>query len=188
MATYNDSYSPPRQPIPSSPISIVDIFFPGFTNISAAIQQLQASQTNGYAQMLCICGIAVFFGRYAYKHLKAFVETHFSSFHSKPPLALSDGQQGTPSTSPTLVKHMTCWSPGHPLSHLPTRHLHLLLASAREEEDSPTATPMTAGRNRSSSRLGKGPSSSGIKGTCLYTGACRVGIASSRKKRYLSPA
>jgi hypothetical protein len=52
---------------------------------------------------------------------------------------------------------MTCWSPGHPLNHLPTRHLHLLLASAREEEGSPATTGMRARRNRSNIRLGKGP-------------------------------
>jgi chaperone BCS1 len=80
MASYNESYFLPRQLAPSYPISIVDIFFPGFTNISAAIQQLQISNSNGYARILCICGALVFLGKYAYKYLKAFVETYFSSW------------------------------------------------------------------------------------------------------------
>jgi chaperone BCS1 len=80
MAAYNDSYSLPRQPVPSNPISIVDILFPGFTNISSAIQQLQVGDSNGYARILCISGIVVLLGKYAYKYLKAFVETYFSSW------------------------------------------------------------------------------------------------------------
>lgn len=79
MATYNDSYSLPRQPVPSHPISIVDIFFPGLTNISAAIQQLQVGNSNDYAGILCICGFVVFVGKYAYRYLKEFVDTYFSS-------------------------------------------------------------------------------------------------------------
>ena len=81
MATYNDSYPLPRNPIP--PISIVDIFFPGFTNISAAFQQLQSSNTSGFAQMLCICGIALFFGRYPYNSVKEFVNTYLSPYLPK---------------------------------------------------------------------------------------------------------
>ncbi|KAF4626888.1 hypothetical protein G7Y89_g11268 [Cudoniella acicularis] len=49
MSTCNNTYSPPSQPAPSHPISIVDIFFPGLTNISAALQQLQAGNSNSYA-------------------------------------------------------------------------------------------------------------------------------------------
>jgi len=75
MATYNDSHSLPRQPVPSYPLSIVDIFFPGFISISAAVQQLQAGDTNGYARILCICGIVLFLGKYAYNSVKAFVDT-----------------------------------------------------------------------------------------------------------------
>jgi chaperone BCS1 len=77
MATYNDSHSLPRQLVLSCPISIVDIFFPGFTNISAALQQLQAGNTNGYAQMLCIYGIFFFLGKYACKYFGELVVTYF---------------------------------------------------------------------------------------------------------------
>jgi hypothetical protein len=50
---------------------MVDVFFPGLTNIPAALQQLQAGNPNSYGRMLCICGLAVFFG--------ALVATYFSS-------------------------------------------------------------------------------------------------------------
>jgi chaperone BCS1 len=69
-----------RLSLSSSPVSVVDIFLPGFTNISAAIQQLQVSDSNGFARMLCICGIIVFLAKYAYTYLKAVVETYFSSW------------------------------------------------------------------------------------------------------------
>jgi chaperone BCS1 len=58
---------------------MVDVFFPGLTNIPAALQQLQAGNPNSYGRMLCICGLAVFFGRYAKDFFGALVTTYFSS-------------------------------------------------------------------------------------------------------------
>jgi chaperone BCS1 len=93
MATYNDNFSLPRQPLsslPSYPISIVDILFPGLTNGAAAFHQLQSGDSNSYAGMLCICGILVFFGRYAYKYLRDFVTVFFSSYRTISLVTLSD--------------------------------------------------------------------------------------------------
>ncbi|PVH70485.1 P-loop containing nucleoside triphosphate hydrolase protein [Cadophora sp. DSE1049] len=78
MAAHNNSYSLPSQPLPLSPISMVDVFFPGLTNIPAALQQLQAGP-NSYGRVLCICGLAVFFGRYTKDFFRALVATHFTS-------------------------------------------------------------------------------------------------------------
>jgi chaperone BCS1 len=128
MASNNQTYSLPSQPVPLNPISIVDIFFPGLNNISAALQQLQASSPNSYGGMLCICGIVVFLGKYAYKSVKEFVDTYFSSWLSTSLVGLSDNQQLPLSTSPIPMKHTTCLSPGYPLSHLPTGHLPSSLA------------------------------------------------------------
>jgi chaperone BCS1 len=79
MAAHNNAYSLPSQPPPVSPISKVDAFFPGLTNISAALQRLLAGNPNSYGRMLCICGLAVFFGRYAKDFFGALVTTYFSS-------------------------------------------------------------------------------------------------------------
>ena len=57
---------------------MVDVFFPGLTNIPAALQQLQAGP-NSYGRVLCICGLAMLFGRYTKDFFRALVETHFSS-------------------------------------------------------------------------------------------------------------
>ncbi|KAK0628116.1 putative mitochondrial chaperone bcs1 [Bombardia bombarda] len=60
-------------------MSIVDIVFPGFTGISAVVQQLLAGNLNSYTQLLCICGMLMFFGRYACRFLGdvvELVETH----------------------------------------------------------------------------------------------------------------
>lgn len=78
MAAHNNTFSLPSQPLPVSPISMVDVFFPGLTNIPAALQQLQAGP-NSYGRVLCICGLAVFFGRYVKDFFEAFVTRHFSS-------------------------------------------------------------------------------------------------------------
>jgi hypothetical protein len=58
----------------------MDIFFPGFTNISTAFQQLQGNNTDSYAQMLCILGIVAFFSKYAYNYVNRFVDTYFSPY------------------------------------------------------------------------------------------------------------
>ncbi|PGH34350.1 hypothetical protein GX50_02833 [[Emmonsia] crescens] len=41
-------------------ISIVDIFFPGFTSISASIQQLLVTDLNSCAHILCFCSMLLF--------------------------------------------------------------------------------------------------------------------------------
>jgi hypothetical protein len=61
----------------------VDIFFPGFTNISAAIQQLQVGNSNGFARIICICGAVFLLEKYAYKYWREFVTGYFSSWLSK---------------------------------------------------------------------------------------------------------
>jgi chaperone BCS1 len=63
-------------------MSIVDIFFPGFSGLSATVQQLSAGNLNSYAGLFCIGGIFVFLGRYVYSYLKELVETYFSSWLS----------------------------------------------------------------------------------------------------------
>jgi chaperone BCS1 len=81
MAAHNNIYSVPSQPPPLSPISIsiVDVFFPGLTNILAELQQLLAGNPNSYGRMLCICGLAVFLGRYIKDFFSALVTKYFSS-------------------------------------------------------------------------------------------------------------
>ncbi|PVH71960.1 hypothetical protein DL98DRAFT_434131, partial [Cadophora sp. DSE1049] len=54
-----------------------NVFFPGLTNISTTLQQLQASNSNSYNRILCICGLAVFFGKYTKNFFKILVATYF---------------------------------------------------------------------------------------------------------------
>jgi chaperone BCS1 len=77
MAAHNNAYSLPSQPLLLSPILIIDVFFPRLTNIPAVLQQLQAGP-NSYGRVLCICGLAVFFGRYVKDFFEVFVTRHFS--------------------------------------------------------------------------------------------------------------
>lgn len=74
----------PVQPMPSHQMSIVDVFFqdvffPGFSGISATMQQVLAGNVDSYARLLCIGGMLVFLARYAYRYVKKVVETYFSS-------------------------------------------------------------------------------------------------------------
>ncbi len=93
MAAHNNAHSLPSQPLPLSPILIVDVFFPGLTNISTALQQLLASNPNSYGRMLCIYGLAVFFGRYIKDFFGTLVATYFSSWLLRLLITYSDKQQ-----------------------------------------------------------------------------------------------
>lgn len=79
MAAFNKTSSLPFQSIQSPQVSIVDVFLPGFAGMSPAIQQLLAGNLNNYTGLLCIWGILVFLGRYAYEYLWEFVGKFLSS-------------------------------------------------------------------------------------------------------------
>ncbi|OJD12142.1 hypothetical protein AJ78_07213 [Emergomyces pasteurianus Ep9510] len=78
MNSFNVAGSLPIHTVPSQ-ISIVDAFFPGFTAISASIQQVLAGNLNSYAHLLCFCGMLLFLGRYAARYLMDLMETYFTS-------------------------------------------------------------------------------------------------------------
>jgi chaperone BCS1 len=67
----------------SHQISIIDVIFPGFSGISASIQQLLAGNLNSHARILCIVAVFVIMVRYAYRYAKGIVEDNFSIW---PPL------------------------------------------------------------------------------------------------------
>ncbi|KAL2372525.1 hypothetical protein RJZ57_003027 [Blastomyces gilchristii] len=78
MNSFNVAGSLPIHTVPSQ-ISIVDAFFPGFTAISASVQQLLAGDLNSYAHLLCFCSMLLFLGRYAVRYLTDLMETYFTS-------------------------------------------------------------------------------------------------------------
>lgn len=76
--------------------SLVDIFFPGFSFISASAQHLLAGDLNGLTRLLCACGIFVLFARYACNHMSSVVRNYFSSYFSPSddPYLISDSFDG----------------------------------------------------------------------------------------------
>ncbi|KAM0268546.1 hypothetical protein ACHAQH_009950 [Verticillium albo-atrum] len=76
MAFLNDAM--PQSPLlaTSSHVSILDIFFPGFTGVSAVFQQLASGKLDNYAYLLCICGLLLFFGKATFRLVEGLVETH----------------------------------------------------------------------------------------------------------------
>ncbi|KAK2005331.1 P-loop containing nucleoside triphosphate hydrolase protein [Colletotrichum eremochloae] len=60
-------------------MSIVDVFFPGFTSIATASQQYLGINLDYWAGLICICGMILFFGKLAYKSIGDFVNTHLTS-------------------------------------------------------------------------------------------------------------
>ncbi|KUL81422.1 hypothetical protein ZTR_09480 [Talaromyces verruculosus] len=67
-------------PIPplGHPISVVDIFFPGFSALNATAQQLLLNNTNGYVRLLCIGAVFAIFARYAYRHTNDLINKYFT--------------------------------------------------------------------------------------------------------------
>lgn len=47
-------------------VSIVDIFFPGFSVLNATVQQLLLNNMNGYVRLLCILVVFAIFACYVY--------------------------------------------------------------------------------------------------------------------------
>jgi hypothetical protein len=68
----------PMHPM-APPISVVDIFFPGFSALNATAQQLLLNNTNGYVRLLCIGAVFAIFARYAYRYTNDLINKYFSS-------------------------------------------------------------------------------------------------------------
>lgn len=66
---------------PSS-MSILDVFFPGFSMASASAQQLLAGNLDSYTRLLCTLGMLVLFTRYAVRYVGELVRSYFSSYSS----------------------------------------------------------------------------------------------------------
>lgn len=60
-------------------VSVRGYLFPGFSSLSATVQQLLIGNLNSYARLLCIGRMLVFLVRYAYSYVKELVKTFFSS-------------------------------------------------------------------------------------------------------------
>ncbi|KUL81905.1 hypothetical protein ZTR_09532 [Talaromyces verruculosus] len=77
MNAFSGAEYPPMHPV-ASPISVVDIFFPGFSALNATAQQLLLNNTNGYVRLLCIGAVFAIFARYAYRHTNDLINKYFT--------------------------------------------------------------------------------------------------------------
>ena len=66
-----------------SQTSLVDVFFPGFSVISASAQQLLAGNLDSYTRVLCTLGMFVLFARYTVRYVWELVRSYFSSYASR---------------------------------------------------------------------------------------------------------
>lgn len=64
----------------TSSMSVVDIFFPGFSAVNASAQQLLLGDTDGYVRLLCMGAVLAIFARYAYNYTNDLINKYFSSF------------------------------------------------------------------------------------------------------------
>ncbi|KZL81265.1 hypothetical protein CI238_12584 [Colletotrichum incanum] len=60
-------------------VSMIDIFFSGFTGITTALHQLLNGNLDSYAGLLCICGMLMIFGKFLCRTVGGFVDTYFTS-------------------------------------------------------------------------------------------------------------
>ncbi|KAK0370663.1 mitochondrial chaperone BCS1 [Colletotrichum limetticola] len=70
-----------HHPVPptSHHVSMMDIFFPGFTGASAALHQLLDGNLDSFAGFLCICGLLVFCGKFLSATVGGFLATYLTS-------------------------------------------------------------------------------------------------------------
>ena len=78
MATLHEDTSLPIRLNPSQ-VSLLNLFFPGFTGITAATEQLLAGKLNSYAGLLFVCGVLVYFAKHVFDSLWLWVEAHLSA-------------------------------------------------------------------------------------------------------------
>ncbi|KAI3528848.1 mitochondrial chaperone bcs1 [Colletotrichum abscissum] len=64
---------------PPPHLSVMDIFFPGFTGLTVTLQQLLNGTMDGYAGLLCICGILMVCGKFLCRTVGEFVDTYLTS-------------------------------------------------------------------------------------------------------------
>ncbi|EED22750.1 bcs1 AAA-type ATPase, putative [Talaromyces stipitatus ATCC 10500] len=62
----------------ASPISVVDIFFPGFSALNASAQRLLLNNANGYVRLICMGVVFLIFARYAYGYANDLINKYFS--------------------------------------------------------------------------------------------------------------
>ncbi|KAH8706063.1 putative mitochondrial chaperone bcs1 [Talaromyces proteolyticus] len=67
----------PLRPM-ASPMSVVDVFFPGFSAVNASVQQLLPHDVNGYVHLLCMGAVFVVFARYAYSYANDVINKYLS--------------------------------------------------------------------------------------------------------------
>ncbi|KAF4774531.1 mitochondrial chaperone bcs1 [Colletotrichum scovillei] len=60
----------------STGVSVVDIFFPGFTGAMAALNQLLNGTLDNFATMLCVCGMLIVGGKFICNTVGGFVDTY----------------------------------------------------------------------------------------------------------------
>ncbi|CRG92700.1 hypothetical protein PISL3812_09766 [Talaromyces islandicus] len=64
----------------ASPVSVVDVFFPGFSAINATAQQLLLHDVNGYVRFLCMGAVVAIFARYVYGYINDVIIRYFKPF------------------------------------------------------------------------------------------------------------
>ncbi|CAI0652743.1 unnamed protein product [Colletotrichum noveboracense] len=60
-------------------VSVMDIFFPGFTGVTVALNQLLNGNLDGYAVLLCVCGMLLLGGQFFCNTVGGFIDTYLTS-------------------------------------------------------------------------------------------------------------
>jgi chaperone BCS1 len=65
--------------MPAYQVSILDVFFPGFTSILSMAHGLSTGKLNTHVRMLLFGGFLIFLAKYIYGYINDLVNSHFSS-------------------------------------------------------------------------------------------------------------
>lgn len=89
MATFNRTATQPLKLGSMPQVSILDFFFPGFSGILATVEQLFAGQFSNHASFLCLCLVALYFGKRATLTVWVWVEEYLSMCLTLPTRSVS---------------------------------------------------------------------------------------------------
>ncbi|KAK2052518.1 hypothetical protein LY76DRAFT_630014 [Colletotrichum caudatum] len=70
-----------HHPPPPPHLSVMDIFFPGFTGLTVTLQQLLNGKMDGYAGLLCICGTLMVCGKFLWRTVGEFADTYLKPLY-----------------------------------------------------------------------------------------------------------
>lgn len=78
MASSSEFNASHIQSLLSEQTPFLNLFFPGLAPVTSSLRALLTVIPNGYSGLLCVYGLLLLFGKYAFQYVVSLLEAHFS--------------------------------------------------------------------------------------------------------------